>query len=215
MAPIRVLVAHSQLLLADALAESLGRRRDLHVLAARPTNAREALGTIEAEQTDIGVLDFELPGMDPLALLRAVSEQAPGRKVIYLVGFHGRRDIDRSLAAGAAGFLPGSVCVRVLVNAIRRVHAGELPVVGDEVVDRPIAANDELAAAQERLERLTPRQVEVLELLGVGATVPEISAQLGIAQGTVRAHIHDVLSRTRTRSQLEAVALARRAGFLA
>lgn len=214
----RVLVADAQLLFADALSLALGRGRNLQVVKALPTSGKEAVAAIAADSPDVALLDYRLTGMEGPAVVRAVHAQAPATKVVHLSWFYGPDDVERSLAAGAAGFLPKNVRVSVIADAVRRVHHGERAVLAGRTAGlTPLpgpAAPDDPPTPAALLATLTPRQMEILRLAADGLAVRDIARRLDISEGTVRTHIHNILSRTGTRSQLEAVALARDAGVL-
>lgn len=212
-----MLVADAQLLYADALAVALARHTDLEVLREHPTTGHEVVAAIAAGRPHTALVDYRLPGMDPHALVRAVSVQAPDTKVVHLAWSHDPDDVERSLAAGAAGFLPKTVRVETVAEAVRRAHAGAHPLVveeGSTIVAMAPPAPQTVPDATARLASLTVRQLQILRLLAAGLAVRQIAEELGITVGTVRTHVHQILTRTGTQPQLEAVTLARRAGFL-
>lgn len=214
---IRVLVADAHLLVADALAIALGHHPDLEVLAERPTTGPAAVDALTARQPDIALLDYDLEGMEGPAVVHTIRPQAPATMVMHLAGSFGHEEVARSRAWGAVGFLPKSLSVGAVAAAVRAAWAGQIPVFVEQLEDVVATAtrdHQDLAARVERVARLTPRQVEVLRLLSTGRTVEMIAGELGISTATVRRHVHHILTKTQSRSQLEAVTLARQAGFL-
>ncbi|MEX0660091.1 MAG: response regulator transcription factor [Egibacteraceae bacterium] len=215
--PPCVLVADAQLLFADALALALGRAPALRLDPHLPTTGLEALRVIGAARPDIALVDYALPGMHGPALAASLGVHAPATKVVHLAWFCGPADVERSLAAGAAGFLCKRLRVGAVVDAIVRVHAGQRPVLTGRSATLPHTSPPRPGAsrssATEQLATLTPRQAQTLHLVATGLTASEISDQLGITEGTVRSHIHHLLARLGARTQHEAVDLAREAGM--
>ncbi|MEX0660088.1 MAG: response regulator transcription factor [Egibacteraceae bacterium] len=213
----RVLIADAQVLFSDALAIALGCCEGLEILPDLPTEGRKAVAMAIADKPDIILVDYWMPEMDGPAVARTLAVQATETKVMHLSWFHGPIQIQESLASGAVGFLPKSVRVSLVAEAIVRAQAGESPVFEEQLqgLARTIATRQQyLADMQTRLASLTPRQLEILRLVGAGLMVTDVAKRLGLREGTVRTHIHNILDKTGARSQLEAVALARDEGLI-
>lgn len=218
MGSITVLVADNQFLFADALARCLGTLPDLEVLPDRPQEATRALEVVEADKPDVALLDYWLAGMTGPALIRVLSSRVPRTRLVHVSWFHGAPHIQASLDAGAAAFLPKGVGVDQVAEVVRRVHAGQTRALAEKVGGLVQKVNRRAADVDgqwERLTELTPRELEVLRLLADGLSVQDVCEALTVTEATVRSHIHHVLTKTGTRNQMEAVALAREHGVLA
>ncbi|MGI8425253.1 MAG: LuxR C-terminal-related transcriptional regulator [Actinomycetota bacterium] len=214
---IRVLVADSQPLLADSLALALQAYHwDFEVLDERPVTAVDVVEIVHREQPDVTLIDFWME-MDAPATTRMILSRDPDQKIIVLSWFHGPREVEHSLDAGAVGFLPKSLKVDQVAEGIRRAHAGERPIFPEQLAEivRTIKGRDEGAdLAWQKLVDLTPREILVLKMLSLGKGVADISKELFVSPSTVRKHIFNTLQKLDAHSQLEAIALARRYGLL-
>jgi two-component system, NarL family, response regulator DesR len=214
---IRVLVANSQRLFAETLAVSLAGRPELSVIKRFPTTGVEAIAAARDAAPDVALLDYWLEGIEAPNVIRSILAKAPEVKIINLSWLSGPDHINAALAAGAVGFLPTGVTVARVVEAVRRAHAGEHPVFEEELDDLVMRIENRrrfVELVDHRLETLTPRELEVLTHMGGGLARDEIADRLGISLATVRTHIHRILEKTKARSQMEAVAMARDHGFI-
>lgn len=217
MAATRVLIADGQPLVADALAIALRRCGDLEPVASRAHDAVEAIEAARLHRPDVAVIDFWLPGMECAAVIQAVTAAHPRIKVITLSWLISADHIRSALTAGAAGVLPKTVLVADLAEAIRRAHAGDSLVFGDdlaELVETLGRRRDVGWRIFDGLKSLGPREFEVLSYMGDGLPVEDIAARLAISPKTVRNHIHSILSKLGARTQLEAVVWARNNGLI-
>lgn len=200
----RVLVVDDHRVLADLVAQALDAADDLECVGVADDGPR-ALSIARATRPDTVLLDVQLPSGDGLALLDELRELLPGVRVLLLTG-HPRRDLQRrALDAGAVGFLGKDGRLSDLLDAVR--HAS---------VDRP-ARDPRLTARLSRADedwQLTPRELEVLGLLGAGQDVGAIATTLGLSPFTVRDYVKAILAKLGVRSQLEAVAAASRSGLI-
>lgn len=211
------MVADLQVLMADALAEALERRKDLEVFPERETTGPGLIAAAQEHRPDVVLVSYQLADMEGPAATRAILHRSPESKVVVLAWFWGPPQVHRAYEAGAAGFLPKGITVETLAEAIRRVQAGEAPVYEAELqglMDRLEARQRRVDTVAARLATLTVREMEVLQLLGAGLSPRETAGRLGITEGTVRNHISRILSKTETASQMEVVARARDRGVL-
>lgn len=216
MAQVSVLIVDAQVLFSDALAMALSQEAGLAILEDRPSSGIEALQSAMEHKPDVALVDYWLPEIDGPALARELGARLPATKTIHLSWFHGPHQVEESLASGAAGFLPKSLRVAQVVEAVYRAAAGESPIFEQELrqLVRTIEQRGErVQGAAERLSMLTARELKVLGLLAAGLTVHEVSNHLGITEATARTHVHRILAKTKARSQLEAVAMARDLGW--
>ncbi|GLY68327.1 response regulator transcription factor [Amycolatopsis taiwanensis] len=193
---IRVLVVDDHAMIREGLALILGSRPDIEVIGQLATG--DELLTI-TDQPDVVLLDLYLPGLDGLETLRRLR-QRPGAcpKVLMLTTVGRPREIQQALAAGAAGFVLKDATGDELVAAVRAAHQGVTAM-------SPTAA---AAIAVPTTEPLTPRELDVLELLGRGLSNRDIAAQLRLAERTVKAHVGSVLGKLGVTSRTQAALLA-------
>lgn len=217
MTPVRVLIADTQTLFSDALARSLAAWEDLAVLGELPCTGVAAIQAAASHKPDVVLLDYWLAEMDGPVTARQLLARLPATKVLHLSWFHGRDQVEASLASGAVGFLPKGVRVPQVVEAIRRAVAGECPVF-EERLGRMVGAieqrADEVDGDAERFATLTPRELEVVRELARGAPVAEVARRLGITYGTARTHHRRVLAKTESSSNLEVIAKAKNQGLV-
>jgi len=214
-ADTKVLIADAQRLFSAALAVALGRKPGLVVLPERPAAPQEAVEAALRLRPDVLLCDFWLDG---LATTRAVIEALPDCKVILVSWMTSPEHISSALTAGAVGFLTQSVGVEDVAKAIKAagkkgrplVFAGELAKLHETITER----SKQTAEWGKKFDKLTPRQQQILRLLGTGKLIQEIAKELGIAPVTVKWHIGRILAETGTRSQAEVLAVARYAGVV-
>lgn len=212
-----VVIADPQLVVAEALTVALSTHEDLNVLDSHPSSAAELVRAVEQHCPHVVVAEYWLKELRGPAATRAVHARRPDTKVIVLSWLLGAEQVMETLRAGACGFLPKNCKLDELADGIRAADAGEWPIFKERLermVGRIGSRAEIVEQATNRLAQLTPRQMEVLELLAAGLDAQDISKRLGLTLVTVRSYISDVLHKTHSRSQIEAVALARNQGLL-
>jgi DNA-binding NarL/FixJ family response regulator len=213
-AAARVVLVEGHGAFREALAFVFDREQGLEVVAQAGSlaEAREQLGGI-----DLAVVEPDLPDGDGTELIGALRATNPGAAVLVLTASPDRAAHARAVGAGAAGVLHKSVRVGEVVDAARRLVAGEGLLSAQEVVellrlsDRTRERDRE---ARRRVERLTPREREVLRALAEGLSDREISESLGLEVGTVRNHLVSVFGKLGVNSRLQALVFALRHGVV-
>jgi DNA-binding NarL/FixJ family response regulator len=160
------------------------------------------------DEIDLVLLDLNLPGSDGMATLRALRASHPTVPVVIVSASEEVADIRSVLAAGAAGFVPKSSPSSILLAALRMVLSGGIyvpPVVLAE--QDALAQPDRARDRRDRAYGLTPRQLEVLRLMGKGLTNKDICRVLDLAEGTVKAHVAAVLEILQVSNRTEAVSM--------
>lgn len=216
-AAISVLIADSQPLFSEALSDALVASDDLLVIDERPASALDAVDAVERWRPDVALVDQWLIGPPTHEVVAEMREGVRDCKVIVTSWMHNPQVIRDVLTAGAIGFLPKSVSVGQVGDAIRDAHRGSPLVYAPELaglVEWLEQSQGMLGVVGEALSTLTPREAEVLGLLGAGRSISEIGRHLAISRTTVDVYIRRILGKLGVRSNAEAVALARRAGHI-
>ena len=203
-APITILTADDHPLIRDGLAAVLRAESGLQVVA-EAANGEEAIEAYERLHPDIVLMDLRMPVMDGLAATRAILAEDPNARIIVLTTYDGDEDIHRALAAGARGYLLKDMMRTELLNVIRAVHRGQ------RGIPAPVAAR--LAEHTPRIG-LTPRELEVLDLVAHGLTNAQVAERIGRTEGTVKVHLKNILQKLEVKDRTEAVTTALRRGFI-
>ncbi|MFE3174129.1 response regulator [Amycolatopsis sp. NPDC059090] len=193
MIGVRVVDDHA--LVREGLALILGAQPDLDVLGAHP-DGPGLLAALDAA-TDVVLLDLYLPGMDGIEVLQRIR-QSEGPKVVMLTTIGRAGEIRRALAAGASGFVLKDSTGTELAAAVRAAHEGIT------AMSPAVAATLRTPAA----EGVTPRERDVLLLLGRGLSNRDIAAELGLAERTVKVHVGNLLAKLQVDSRTQAALLA-------
>jgi two-component system, NarL family, nitrate/nitrite response regulator NarL len=164
----------------------------------------EALKALQ-QDADIGLvlLDIHLRGDDGFGACKVIGERFPTTACIMISGDEQQSIAARAVAAGASGFIPKSFTADEMIDAIRKVLAGEVFV--PETAD---------LTAHEQPSGLTLRQLEVISMLGRGFSNKEIARALDVAERTVKAHVSAVFEALNVRNRTQAVLVAQKRGFL-
>jgi DNA-binding NarL/FixJ family response regulator len=222
-APVRVVVADDQELVRSGFAMIVDAQPDL-VVVGEAADGDEAVAVARRERADVVLMDVRMPGVDGIEATRRLAgpEVADPVKVVILTTFDLDEYVFEALRAGASGFLLKDVRRDDLVQAVRVVAAGEAllaPSVTRRLVEdfarRPTpAAGGAGAAAASELGRLTPRERQVLELIGRGFNNGEIGAELYVGEATVKTHVGRVLMKLGLRDRVQAVIFAYESGLV-
>ncbi|WP_329123377.1 response regulator transcription factor [Streptomyces sp. NBC_01465] len=212
---LRVIVADDQAAVREPLAAVLGLSEGIDVVAAA-ADGTEVLAAVGAGPVDVVLMDLRMPVMDGIETTRRLSEEHPGVAVVVLTTFADDESILAALSAGARGYLTKNAGRQDIVRAIRAAAAGQ-SVLDREVQDRLLATvrTKPVAAAPERAlpEDLTPREREVLGLIGQGLPNRAIAEQLFISEATVKTHINNLFAKAGLRDRADAVRRAIAAGL--
>ncbi|MFE1954636.1 MULTISPECIES: response regulator [Streptomyces] len=188
-------------------------------VVAEAADGREAVTLARAHRPDVALVDIRMPRLDGLAAAEQIVAAAPGTAVAMLTTFSEDAYVTRALAGGATGFLLKSGDPHELMAGVRAVAGGAAflsPRVARHVIDG-LGRGGRLtreAEARDRVAALTPREREVLGLVGAGLSNPEIAARLHLVEGTVKAYVSTVLDRLGVRNRVQAAIVAYEAGLL-
>jgi two-component system, NarL family, response regulator DesR len=200
---IRVLVAEDMHLIRGALVALIGLERDMEVVAETDRgDAIEALAL--RERPDVAVIDIDLPGLDGLTAAQRLQELVPECRALIVTGLSQPGHLLRALQGRVRGFLPKDAPAAELADAIRRIAAGE------RVLDPVLVA----AALETGENPLTERETDVLRAAAEGDSTAQIGASLFLAPATVRNYLSNGIAKLGARNRLDAIRIAREAGWL-
>ncbi|MBB2969027.1 response regulator transcription factor [Leifsonia aquatica] len=215
---IRVIVADDQAIIRDGLVTVLGLLPDIEVVG-EAADGEQAVALAVAQRPDVALMDLRMPGVDGVAATERIARDAPGTAVLVLTTFADDESILSALRAGARGYLTKDAGRAELAAAVRAVASGQstfAPEVGARIVNSltsaPAAAPAAVspaAALVARFPALTPREAEVLALVGDGRSNPEIAAALFVSVATVKTHINAIFAKLAVRDRAQAIALVR------
>ena len=200
---IRILVAEDMHLIRGALIALLSDEPDLEVVA----DVERGDAIVEAArrtQPDVAILDIDLPGMDGLTAAAALHEAVPTCRTLVLTGLGQPGNLLRALKAHVQGFLLKDAPADQLADAVRRVAAGY------RVLDPGLVA----VAVETGASPLTLREAEVLRTAEEGLPTDEIAARLHLSPATVRNYLSNAIAKVGARNRLDAIRIARGAGWL-
>jgi DNA-binding NarL/FixJ family response regulator len=213
--PVRVLLVDDDDLMRAGLRSVLSSDDTIEV-AGEAGDGGEALGRVRETKPDVVLMDIRMPGVDGISATREVLAGSPDVKVVVLTTFEDDDYIFDALSAGASGFLLKRTKPEDLISAIHAVADGDSllsPSVTRRVIDR-MATQPVAGLSGARLEKLTPREREVLELIGRGLSNREIAESFVIEESTVKTHVKRILTKLELRDRVQAVILAYETGLI-
>jgi DNA-binding NarL/FixJ family response regulator len=209
---IKVMLVDDQNLVRKGVRSLLELSEEIEVIAEAADGA-EAIRTIPENQPDVVLLDMRMPGLSGLDVLKELSRADKLPPTIILTTFDDHELVLAGIKAGARGYLLKDVSLAELVNAVKTVAEGG-SIVKPAVTQRLLKGLENLQTDFYSLEQpdpLTERETEILRLMAGGYSNKEIAKSLGVAEGTVKNHVSNILSkmgvRDRTRAVLKAFEL--------
>lgn len=203
--PIRVLCADDHRIVRDGIELIINREPDMRVVASA-ASGEEAIALFRLHKPDVTLMDLQLGAMSGVEAVRAIRVHEPLARIVILTMLQGDEDIYRGLEAGAAAYLLKDTLADDLIHVIRDVHAGRQPGVGPDL--------NAILAERAGRPTVTPREVQVLELIAAGLRNREIAAALGISTGTVQIHVKNILSKLDVQDRTAAANVAQRRGIV-
>lgn len=165
--------------------------------------AEEALKIIPKHEPEIILMDIQLPNMSGIDCLPQIKQLLPSAQVIMVTVYEDTERIFKALRMGACGYLLKRCAPEELIAAIREVRQGGAPM-SREIARKVIASFQEPVKAAAEVEELSPRELEILELVAGGFPNKVIADRLGLTDGTVRWHLRHVYHKLHVRSRTEA-----------
>ena len=209
--PIRVLIVDDHAIVRKGIRALFRSLPEIDVIG-EAENGWEAIAEVERLQPDVVLMDLLMPELDGIEATRRITAERPDVRILVLTSFAGEDKIFPAIKAGALGYHLKDSSPEELVQAIHQVHRGESslhPVIARKVLQ-------ELSRPSERPptpDPLTPREVEVLQLVAQGRSNQEIADLLVISETTVRTHVSNILNKLHLASRTQAALYALREGL--
>ncbi len=200
---IRVLLVDDHIIVRMGLSFAIGNQPDMEVVA-QAEDGLEAGELYRRHQPDVVLMDLRMPKRSGIETIAALKKEAGGARVLVLSNYASGDEIAAALNAGACGFVGKEASLTVLLEAIRRVHAGE-QVVPDEAARR---------LASRLSSQLSARELEVLTLLGRGFSNKEVGVSLNVVESTVKVHVTNILSKLGVADRTQAVLAGVKRGII-
>jgi DNA-binding NarL/FixJ family response regulator len=213
--PVRVLLVDDDDLMRAGLRSVLSSDETIDIVGDAG-DGREAIRSVRDLRPDVVLMDIRMPDLDGISATREVLAGAPDVRVVVLTTFEDDDYIFDALSAGASGFLLKRTTPEELIAGIHTVADGDSllsPSVTRRVIDR-MATEPVVGLSGARLEDLTPREREVLELVGRGLSNREIAESFVIEESTVKTHVKRILMKLGLRDRVQAVIFAYETGLI-
>jgi DNA-binding NarL/FixJ family response regulator len=212
---VRVLLVDDDDLMRAGLEAVLSSDESIEVVG-EAGDGRAAVQKAGTLRPDVVLMDVRMPDLDGISATREILSASPEVKVAVLTTFEQDDYIFGALSAGASGFLLKRTKPEELIAAIHTIAAGDSllsPSVTRRVIERMAGQPVPDSSASERLDELTPREREVLELIARGLSNSEIAAAFVIEESTVKTHVKRILMKLRLRDRVQAVIYAYESGL--
>lgn len=210
MGAITILIVDDHPILRDALRIALQEEPDLQVIG-EAADGNLGVSLFAQLKPDVVVMDLLLPGMSGLDTTRQIIAAHPAAKILVFSSLEDETNILNAVRAGALGYFPKTAPRSYLIEAIRKVADGVpyLPAGIAAKLFKSLREKVDLEPAGRLEEPLTPRQLQILQLVGEGRSDDEIAEILHISDTTVRTHLHNILQRLGMQTRTQAVVYAR------
>ena len=210
--PIRLVLADDHPLILDALEQLFGLERDFEVLA-RCQNGEEALKALDYYKPDVLILDLRMPIKDGRAVLREMQHAQCPTRVVLLTAAIEESEVLEAMRLGVHGVVLKEMASRLLVECVRKVHAGGAWVErrsASQALNTLLRHRD---GQRDVASILTRRELEIIRLVAQGIRNQSIADALSISEGTVKIHLHNIYKKLQIDSRMALSLYARDKGF--
>ncbi len=223
MTKISVMIVDDHPVFRQGLRRVIEGEDDLDVVA-EVNDGLEALQLAKQLGPDVMLLDINLPGMNGLQVARSLKDLLVDTSIIMLTAYHDDEQVFHAIRAGASAYFPKDVSPRRLIEAVRLVYQGSY-VVEDRVLEKPEVGAWLLDQFKQTdveafdldgslLVSLSPREMEILQLIARGRSNKEIAHELGISRQTVKNHMTSILRKLAVNDRTQAAIYALRRGWI-
>ncbi|QKW10088.1 response regulator transcription factor [Streptomyces sp. NA04227] len=217
MNAIRLLLVDDDPLVRSGLSFMLAGAEDIEIVG-EAADGSEVPALVDSARPDVVLMDIRMPAVDGLTATEQLRSRNEAPEVVVLTTFHADEQVLRALRAGAAGFVLKDTPPAEIIEAVRRVAAGDpvlSPAVTRQLMSHAAAGQDpRRSRAAERLDHLNEREREVAVAVGRGRTNAEIAAELYMSVATVKTHVSRVLTKLDLNNRVQIALLVHDAGIL-
>jgi len=202
--PIRVLLVDDHPILLDGLVMLLECESDMAVVG-QAANGEDAIALFKEHQPDIMLIDLRLPTISGIEVITKIRADYPQARIVVLSTYDTDEEIYQAVQAGARGYLVKGAASEELLKAIRTVYRNQTyipPSTSEKLLRRMTAPT------------LSTREQEVLQMIAEGKTNPQISAELNVAESTVRFHVSNILDKLGVGDRTQAIVQAMNQGLV-
>lgn len=205
--PIKLLIAEDQIAIRRSLTSLFRRQPDIELIGEVADGA-EAARRAELDRPDVALLDIKMPRLTGIEAARIIRNKSPGTKVVMLTTFDTDDLVFEAILAGAIGYLLKDTEEEEILATVREAARGQSrmsPAIARRVLDdfRRIKQMRPAPTPDADREDLTPRERDILDLIGAGLSNRDIGERLSLAEGTVKNHVSNILSKLHARSRTE------------
>ncbi|MFC2044772.1 response regulator [Chloroflexota bacterium] len=215
MDKIRILIADDHAVVREGTCQILEQESDMDVVA-EAADGEEAVRLASSSKPDVAIVDIAMPKVDGIEATKQIKALHPDIAVLVLTAYDDDQFVFGLLEAGAAGYLLKSVRGRELIDAVRRIYAGESvlsPVIARKVLNRFVTSSVK-TVEQKPSEVLSEREMDVLKLATRGLSNQDIADELCLSLRTVQAHLGHIFNKLGVSSRTEAVVRALKEGWV-
>ena len=200
---IRILTADDHPLLRKGIAALVNTEPDMKLIA-EASNGQEAIEKFRSYHPDVTLMDLQMPGLNGTEAIDRILSEFPDARIIVLTTYSGDAQVLRALKAGARAYILKRQVHRELLDTIRAVHAGQKRIPSDLAAELFLHSRNDL----------TPREIDVLQLIADGKANKEIGDHLSIGEASVKSHVANILSKLDARDRAHAVAIGLKRGII-
>lgn len=200
---IRIMIVDDHMVMRMGLAYAASAQPDIRVVA-EVESGEDAIEAYRVHTPDVVILDLRMPGLSGLETIRALRAEFHDARIVIFSNYARGEEIYQAMKAGAAGFVVKNMDLAQLLDAIRKVHAGE----------RYIPPDLAVRMSERILSPLSERETAVLALIAKGRSNKEIASALNVTEGTVKLHVTNILTKLEVNTRTEALVVAVQRGII-
>ncbi|KAB8142281.1 response regulator transcription factor [Chloroflexia bacterium SDU3-3] len=221
MSQSSIVLVHAHALFREGLRHNINSLPDFRI-SGEASNGQQAIQLVDYTDPDMVVMEVDLPGVNGLEVARAIKRTHPHIGITLLAATMDGQQVVKAIRAGVASYMPRNISWEKLLHGLKRVQRGDYPI-NDLVLSLPDVAGQVLQAfrqmavdedTQSIYSPLSPRELQVLELIAAGRTNKEIAIQLDISNQTVKNHVSSILRKLAVNDRTQAVVYAMRRGWI-